>query len=306
MLRPRLLTAIVASFVALQALAQDPLVGRWEGTLEGPQGKRPAVLNLQRDTAANYSGTITGLMREIPLSEIKVAGDNFTAEAVVESPQGKVKTTYSFTLQGGELKGKSETDFAGQTFTASYELKRAAAGGAPQAAQAAGTGRRQSPPQPTQKQSLDYFAGRWNFRWVGRESALTPGGVAEGSLVLEPLAQSPYLQGRLEGKAKWSPLGDKPLLGFEESNKALVLLEQRGAVQTLSLGDWSSPIAIRFKVAPFQAGGKRYRLNRTLSIVAAHSFTLVEELSEDGGPFVRLGNAVFSRPAEATDTPNKN
>jgi hypothetical protein len=310
-LRPAILAACLALAFAARAAAQDPLLGRWEGTLEGPQGKRPAVLTLQRDTAANYSGTVTGLRGELPLSDIKVAGDGFTALAVVDAPQGKVTTKYSFTLQGGELRGRSETDFAGQTFSASYELKRAAAGASgaaasPPAAQAGGA-RRQSPPQPTQKQSLDYFAGRWGFRWVGRESGLTPGGVAEGTLVLEAVPGSPYLQGRLEGKAaKWSPLGDKPLLGFEESNKALVLLEQRGATQTLSLGDWSSPIAIRFKVAPFQIAGKRYRLNRTLSVVAAHSFTLVEELAEGDGPFVRLGNAIFSRPAETTDTPGKN
>jgi hypothetical protein len=157
---------------------------------------------------------------------------------------------------------------------------------------------RSSPPQPTQKQSLDYFSGRWSYRWVGRESALTPGGVSLGALVFEPLPESAYLEGRVEGKGKWSPFGEKLLLGFEESDKALVLLEQRAGFQTLSLGDWTSPIAIRFKVAPFQAAGRRHRLNRTLSIVSAHSFTLVEELSEDGGPFVRLGNAVFTRPAD--------
>src|SRR5262245_8783569 len=176
----RLRTAILASSVGLalaaQAQAQDPLLGRWEGTLEGPQGgKRPAVLTLQRDAAANYTGTVTGLMREIPFSEIKVAGDSFTAVALVESPQGKATTKYSFRLEGGDLKGTSETDFGGQSFSAAYELKRASGGGAAQAAPAAGAaqpGRRGSPPQPTQKQSLDYFAGRWNFRWVGRESAL--------------------------------------------------------------------------------------------------------------------------------------
>jgi hypothetical protein len=165
---------------------------------------------------------------------------------------------------------------------------------------------RSSPPQPTQKQSLEYFSGRWNYKWVGRESALTPGGVSEGTLALTQLQESAYLEGRVEGKSKWSPLGEKLLLGFEESDKALVLLEQRGGFQTLSLGDWTSPIAIRFKVAPVQAAGRRLRLNRTLSVVSAHSFTLVEELSEDDGPFVRLGNAVFSRPAETAQAPPKN
>lgn len=309
MQRPALLSAIVASSLALAVpghAQQDPLLGRWEGTVENQQGKRPALLSLQKDSAGAYTGTITGMRGDLALEEIKLAGDTVTAEAQVETAQGSVRTKYTFVLEGADLKGKSETDLGGQTFTASYEFKGAVAGAAtpPSAPQATRPGRR-SPPQPTQKQSLDYFSGRWNYRWVGRESALTPGGVSEGTLVLKPLPESAYLEGRLEGKSKWGPLGEKLLLGFEESDKALVLLEQRGGFQTLSLGDWTSPIAIRFKVAPFQAGGRRLRLNRTLSVVSAHSFTLVEELSEDGGPFVRLGKAVFSRPAETSDSPAK-
>ena len=29
-------------------------------------------------------------------------------------------------------------------------------------------------------------------------------------------------------------------------------------------------------------------------MIAAHSFSITEELSEDGGPFIRLGNALFT------------
>jgi hypothetical protein len=206
-------------------------------------------------------------------------------------------------LQGTDLKGSSETELGGQTFTAVIDLKRAGAAPSPEASRRPG---RQSPPQPTQKQSLDYFSGRWSFRWVGRESALTPGGVLQGTMVMRPLPDSGFLEGHLEGRSKTGPLGEKLLLGFGETNKSLVLLEQRNGIQTLSFGDWTSPIAVRFKVAPFQAGGRRLRLNRTLTVVAAHSFTLTEELSEDGGPFVRLGNAVFSRPAETAQSPAKN
>ena len=40
---------------------------------------------------------------------------------------------------------------------------------------------------------------------------------------------------------------------------------------------------------------QKLQLRRTISVVAAHSFTVAEELSEDGGPFVRLGSAVFTK-----------
>ena len=62
-----------------------------------------------------------------------------------------------------------------------------------------------------------------------------------------------------------------------------------------SKGDWTSPISIRFTIDPVTAKGRKLQLRRTISVVAAHSFTVAEELSEDGGPFVRLGSAVFSK-----------
>lgn len=316
MQRPGLISAIVVTGLALAAAGraqQEPLLGRWEGTVEGPQGKRQAVLSLEKDAAGGYAGTITGMRGDVALRDIKVTVDTVSAESQVETAQGSLRVKYSFVRQGTDLKGKSEAEFGGQTFTANFELKRSAAASpapasAPQATPSPEASRRpgrQSPPQPTQKQSLDYFSGRWSFRWVGRESALTPGGVLEGTMVIKPVPEGVFLEGRLEGRSKTGPMGERLLLGFDDANKALVLLEQRGGAQTLSLGDWTSPIAIRFKVAPFQAGGRRLRLNRTLAVVAAHSFTLTEELSEDGGPFVRLGNAVFARAVEAAESPGK-
>jgi hypothetical protein len=311
MLRSGSVPVFVVAVLALAApgrAQQDPWLGRWEGTATGLQGQRAVTLRLEKDSAGNYGGTISGIRGEMALRDVKLAGDTLTAESVVEAAQGSLRVKYKLVLQGAELKGSSETDFGGQVFSAAIELKRpgaaSPAAAAPQAASSppAQAGRRQSPPQPTQKQSLDYFKGRWNYRWVGRESAVTPGGVVEGAIEFAPLADSVYLEGQLVGRGKWGPMGERVLLGFVESNKSLVLREPRGkGIETLSLGDWTSPIAIRFKVAPFDAGGRKLRLNRTLSVVSAHSFTLTEELSEDGGPFVRLGSALFSRPAETPE-----
>jgi len=43
--------------------------------------------------------------------------------------------------------------------------------------------------------------------------------------------------------------------------------------------------------------GQTLLLKRIISIVAGHSFTVTEELSENGGPFVRLGSAIYTRVA---------
>jgi len=77
-----------------------------------------------------------------------------------------------------------------------------------------------------------------------------------------------------------------------------VFLEHRGGgIDVLSVADWTSPVSIRFKVAPLRAGSQALRLKRTISVLSAHSFSVADELSENGGPFQRLGSAVFSQAA---------
>jgi hypothetical protein len=44
-----------------------------------------------------------------------------------------------------------------------------------------------------------------------------------------------------------------------------------------------------------RTGSQTIRVRRTYMIVSAQSFTLAEEMSVDGGPFQRLGNATFSK-----------
>ena len=86
------------------------------------------------------------------------------------------------------------------------------------------------------------------------------------------------------------------ILVFDEATKTLTLTQKLPVGATLNCkGDWSSPISIRFTIEPVKIKGQTLQLRRTISIVAAHSFTVAEELSEDGGPFVRLGNAVYSK-----------
>jgi hypothetical protein len=83
---------------------------------------------------------------------------------------------------------------------------------------------------------------------------------------------------------------------FDEATKALTSTEKLSSGMTLNTkGDWASPISIRYTIDPVKIKGQALQLRRNVSIVAAHSFTVVEGLSENGGPFVRLGSAVFSR-----------
>jgi hypothetical protein len=155
---------------------------------------------------------------------------------------------------------------------------------------------RPSPPQPIQRQALEYFTGAWAFSWTGRESPLTPG-PRTGTVTYGAPGTSPFLEFLVEGTADGSgAYKESGTLGWHAGQKVLAVHERlAGGIEMLSIGDWTSPIAIRFESAPITARGQRLRLRRIYSIVSAHSFTVSEELSTDDGPFVRLGGGVFTK-----------
>lgn len=298
--------------LSLSVLAQDKLVGRWEGKLQSPQGERPTVMIIKKN-GDDYVGRSQGMRpgQEVELKEIKVDGDKMTARADVETPQALITINYTFTLAGEAMKGQGAIDFGGQAFTFDIDLKRvsadteaplssgqapAAAGGGAGGGQArAQQARRPSVEQPQQKQSIDYFVGKWSFKYVGRESGLGPA-PREGVVIFTKRADGKSVDGVIQGTHEGGAYKETLVISYDEASKSMSYSEKlAGGVALNSRGDWSSPISIRFTVEPVQVKGQKLQLKRTISIVAAHSFTVTEELSEDGGPFVRLGNAVFSK-----------
>jgi len=296
---------IVVAVVLIQCLAAaaqspDKLAGRWAGTVDGIQGKQNAVANFKKDGDA-YTGTISGLRpgSDAALKDIKVDGDKVTAKTEVESPQGNVVINYDFVVQGDALKGKGEVDFGGQTYTFNFDLKRGADMPAPTAAaQQPAPGQqpaRREVPQPQQKQSINYFVGQWSFKWIGRESALGPA-PREGTTTFTLRPDGKSLDAKTVGKADGKAFTESAVISFDDATKMMTFSERlANGVQIQSTGDWRSPISIRFAVQPIKVKGQTLALRRVISVVAAHSFTIAEELSEDGGPFVRLGSAIYSK-----------
>lgn len=312
-----LLTGVLfCLLVPIAAFAQtEKLVGRWEGVIQSPQGERPTTATFKK-MGDGYTGVIAGMRGDMTLKEIKVEDDKVTAVANVETPQGPLTINYSFVLKGDTLKGAGTLSFSGTPFSFDIDLKRvqenAAASSSPAPGQAPGqaeaapaqpqarpAGRSpRSVPQPQQKQSIDYFVGKWSFRYLGRESGLGPA-PREGVATFTKRADGKSVDAILEGKHDGGVYKDTATISFDESTKALSFTEKLAAGPTIqSKGDWSSPISIRFTVDPIKVKGQTLQLKRAISIVSAHSFTITEELSEDGGPFVRLGSAVFSKLEE--------
>lgn len=316
--------AIVIATVLLQLFAvigfaqADRLAGKWEGKIVSPQGERPTTATFKKD-GSGYAGTMTGPRGDLQLKEIKLEGDKLTAKAEVETPQGNLTINYEFTLQGDSLKGKGSLDINGNAISLDIDLKRAADGTAPnapaatppattpqpqaaprpqgeQAGQAGQGGRQRSNvPQPQQKQSIDYFVGQWSFKYIGRESAFGPA-PREGTVTFSKRPDGTSVAGVVAGKHDGGTFKESIVITFDEATKMMTFSEKTlTGLQINSKGDWTSPISIRFTIEPVKVKGQTLQLKRTIAIVAAHSFTLTEELSEDGGPFVRLGNTLFTR-----------
>jgi hypothetical protein len=292
---------------------QDKLVGRWEGKIQSLQGERETSLVIKKE-GDTYTGKTPGMRggTEITLKDFKIDGDKVTAKADVETPQATITINYTFTLAGETMKGQGALDFGGQAVTFDLDLKRVSANtDAPATAttqqapaQQQQQGQQQGPgqqrqridvPQPQQKQSIDYFAGQWTYKYIGRESALWPA-PRECVVTFTKRADGKSVEGVSDCRHEGGAFKDTSVIVFDEATKMMTFAEKLGSGVVLnSKADWTSPISIRFTIDPITAKKQKLQLRRTISVVAAHSFTMAEELSEDGGPFVRLGSAVFTK-----------
>jgi hypothetical protein len=177
-------------------------------------------------------------------------------------------------------------------FVPALALVMAAIAGVESAAQQGLLGR-PSPPQPQQKQGLDYFAGSWQFTFSGRESPLTSGqrsGVVTYTLKDGTLAM--LLKGTVDGGGPYEETGT---LTWDAEKKQLQFREQLAGVTIMSTGDWSSPIAISVESQPVTVKGQTVKLRRFYSILSATSFSVVEEIAVGGGAFTRVGKGDFLR-----------
>jgi hypothetical protein len=301
--------AILAQTLQISAYSQqDPLTGRWEGKVQSTQGELPTTVVFKKE-GESYTGRTTGMRSgvEVQLKDVKIEGNKVRARADVETPQGSLTINYTFTLEGETMKGEGALDFGGQNVTFGIELKRVSndtegplTAASSQAPTASGGQQRQrvDVPQPQQKQSIDYFAGQWSFKYIGRESPLWPA-PREGVMTCTKRPDGKSVECLVAGKSDAGAYKETSIITFDEATKTMTFTERlAGGAVLNSKADWSSPISIRFSIDPLKVKGQTLQLRRTISVVAGHSFTVAEELSEDGGPFVRLGSAIYTRSGE--------
>jgi hypothetical protein len=155
---------------------------------------------------------------------------------------------------------------------------------------------RPSPPQPQQRQGPDYLAGTWKFTWLGRESAVTPG-PRRGTLTYTKGSDPTTLEMRVEGTSDASgAYKETGTARWDDTKKTLLVRERLAAgIEISGVGDWSSPIGIHIEFDPVSVQGQTLKLRRNYQILSATSFSVTEELSTNGGPFVRLGTGDFRK-----------
>ena len=155
---------------------------------------------------------------------------------------------------------------------------------------------RPSPPQPQQHQGPDYFAGSWKFSWVGRESVITPG-PRSGTLTFTRGSDTNSLTMQVDGSSEArGPYKESGVATWDEAKKTLTTHERLADGSNVTcVGDWTSPIGIHFECDPITLQGQTLKLRRTYQILSPTSYSVTEELSTNGGQFVRLGTGDFRK-----------
>jgi len=125
MRRTTLLFFAIFLLGAAWAQQQDPLEGRWKGTLSMQRERMPIEAIFKKD-GNQYTGTITGMQgTPVPFKEIKVDKEKVNAKLELAGQRGARLLEIKFVLKGESLQGKADLNFGKQSATLTYDLKRA-------------------------------------------------------------------------------------------------------------------------------------------------------------------------------------
>jgi hypothetical protein len=93
-------TAVLMMMLAVSAFAAD-VTGRWKASIEGPQGPMDLMFTFKAE-GDRVTGTVASPMGELPLTDVKVEGDQISF--TVSTDQFSV--VHTGTVAGDEMKLK--------------------------------------------------------------------------------------------------------------------------------------------------------------------------------------------------------
>ena len=286
----RLTWACVVAVTALAspALAQsedEPYLGSWRGNATGADGTTTGVVLTVTESNGAYEGVVSGFGpgREAPLTSVSTADGVLVAEAAVDSRLGSLGVRYELSLNedGDVLSGTQQLIFGNQRVAFDVELKKR---------------RRRDVPQPQVEQRIGYFVGTWAFDYTGGEFPPLSIGTRSGRVTFTQRGDSPWVDGRITGDVYGDAYAEHVVIGYDPDNRFLVFKETLwNDIELLSVANWQSPIGISFVTIPVEHDGQSYQLRRVIAVTSETVFRVTEEFSIDGGPYRRLGNAVYRR-----------
>lgn len=108
--------------MATVAVAQNKIDGKWESSMQGPQGNAITQTFTFKTEGNNLTGTVTGRRGDTPISDGKVDGNKITFTVTRQTQNGEMKAAYSGTVEGDTITGKIQMGENSRDWTA----KRAA------------------------------------------------------------------------------------------------------------------------------------------------------------------------------------
>jgi hypothetical protein len=215
------------------------------------------------------------------MKRVTVSGNRISIEAVAESRLGDIVLASDLIAEGNTLKGTGAVSVGAQRFPVTLQLQRRT---------------RRDVVQPQVEQRIDYFAGRWKFEYLGGEFPPLSAGSRTGIVNFSRAGAPNFVRGQVEGEVAGKRYQENLTIGFDPDTHMLVFFERRfDGAELVSLGNWQSPLAIRFTTSPVLENGRTYQLRRVISVTSESVFEVTEEFSIDAGPYRRLGNALFAR-----------
>jgi hypothetical protein len=126
----RVLLVLAAGFLALPALAQQGVAGRWNASVDTEFGPFAFVFEFIVDAAGKLTGAMHNeLIGAAPIKDAVVDGDNLSFKLTFEGgPDGPMTISYSGTVKGDELALTSKFEGAppgGGPAEQSFTAKRA-------------------------------------------------------------------------------------------------------------------------------------------------------------------------------------
>ncbi len=103
---PRLLSSLLLAMVTSAAVAQDSVSGKWNASMDTPQGPMEMTFTLQADGAALTGSMSNAMMGEMPISEGSVNGNEISFKISMQAPGAPGGMTINHT---GKVEGDTLT-----------------------------------------------------------------------------------------------------------------------------------------------------------------------------------------------------